>query len=239
MTDSIREQILTSIGERLETLLESNQYNSNMGKQVLRSHLPAVDSSIVPCVGYHVEQETNESLYTRKEKKMLPVRVQGVEHFGSVKPPIMAELLYADICECILADQYTLNFDSGGTAEISAGDTIIGETSGAQALVISVSLDSGTWAGGDADGTFTLRRVTGMFQNNEDIQIGNDTGLATVDGLLSGQGAVALAGGGLADAMTFYSGDVTMPEGDGTVVGISIIFHIQYRSISGNPYSQT
>ena len=239
MADSIREQILTAIGERLETLRISNQYNSDMGKQVARSHLPPIDSRLVPCVGYHVEQETNEDLYHRKEVKTMPVRVQGVAAFGSVKPPIMAERIYADICECILADQYTLGFDSGGTAEISAGDTITGQTSGAQALVISVSLASGTWAGGDADGTFILRRLKGIFSNNEEIKVGAVTGMATVDGTQSGQDCNALAGGGLSDAMTFYTGSITMPEADGSTVGVSIIFNVRYKQISGNPYSQS
>ena len=239
MADSIREQILTAIGDRLVTLRKSNQYNSDMGKQVARSHLPGIDSGLVPCVGYHVEQETNVNLYHRKEVKEMPVRVQGVAEFGSVKPPIMAERIYADICECILSDEFTLDFDSGGTAEISAGDTITGETSGAQALVISILLDSGTWAGGDAAGTFTLRRLKGLFANNEEIKVGAVTGMATVDGNQSGQDSNALAGGGLSDAMTFYTGEITMPEADGLTVGVSIIFNVRYKQISGDPYSQT
>ena len=239
MADSIREQILTAIGERLVTLRKSNQYNSDLGKQVARSHLPPIDSSLVPCVGYHVEQETNEDLYHRKEVKIMPVRVQGVAAFGSVKPPIMAERIYADICECVLSDQFTLGFDSGGTAEISAGDTITGQTSAAAAMVISISLDSGTWAGGDAAGTFTLRRLKGTFANNEEIKVGAVTGMATVDGTQSGQDSNALAGGGLSDAMTFYTGAITMPEADGSTVGVSIIFNVRYKQISGNPYSQT
>ena len=239
MADSIREQILTAIGDRLVTLRISNQYNSDMGKQVARSHLPGIDSGLVPCVGYHVEQETNENLYHRKEAKVMPVRVQGVAAFGSVKPPIMAERIYADICECILADEFTLGFDSGGTAEISAGDTITGQTSAAEARVISISLDSGTWAGGDAAGTFTMRRMKDIFLNNEEIKVGAVTGSATVDGTQSGQDSNALAGGGISDAMTFYTGSITMPEADGSTVGVSIIFNVRYKQISGNPYSQT
>ena len=239
MTDSIREQILTAIGDRLETILISNQYNSYVGQHVLRSHLPPVGSSIVPCVGYSVDVEENTALYTRKQKNVLPVRVQGVAEFGSVIPPVMAEKIYADICECMLADQFSIGFDSGGTSQILAGDTITGETSGAEALVISISLNSGTWAGGDAAGTFSLRRVVGVFQDNEDLSVGADTGQATVDGLLSGQGACELVTGGLADAISFYTGEITMPEADGIAIGVSIVFHIRYRLISGNPYSQS
>ena len=239
MTDSIREQILTNFGTRLATILKSNQYNSDMGKTVLRSFLPAVDGSLCPAIGFHLDDEENIAMYHRDEQKELPIRVQGVSKFNSTLPPVMAEKVYADICECVLGTEFSLGYDSGGTNEISAGDTITGETSGATGLVISVSLDSGTWAGGDAAGTFTLRRLVGNFQDNEEIAVGADTGAATVDGLLSGTGPLSLTTGGLAEGITFSTGNIQMNTQDGTVVGVQIVFRVKYRSIAGNPYSQT
>jgi len=239
MTLSIREQIQVSFGTRLANIRTANQYASEMGREVFRAFMPPIDSSLAPCVGYYSDLEENTALYARKEVRVLPVRVQGVAEFGSVAPPVMAERLYADINECVLGDQYALSFDSGGTAEIVAGDLIEGETSGAEGLVISVSLDSGTWAGGDADGTFTLRRVKGLFENNEDLTISAVTGMATVDGTLTGQGPVDLLTGGLADAVTFFSGNLIMPDADGKTVGANIVFYVRYKQIAGNPYSQT
>jgi hypothetical protein len=236
---SIREQILVSFGTRLGDIEFGNQYNSNMGKEVFRSFLPPIDSSLAPCVGYHIEMEENTALYAKKEVRVLPVRVQGVAEFGSVAPPVMGERLYADINECVLGDQYTLSFDSGGTAEIVSGDTIVGETSGAEGLVISVSLDSGSWAGGNAAGTLTLRRVKGLFENNEDLEVSAVTGTATVDGTLSGSGPVDLLTGGMADAVTFFSGNLIMPDADGKTVGANLVFYVRYKQIAGNPYSQT
>jgi hypothetical protein len=239
MTDSIREQILTAFSDRLAVILKTNQYNSDMGKTVLRSHLPAIDGSYCPAIGFHLDDEENIALYHREEQKELPIRVQGVAKFKTTTAAEMAELIYADICECILGWELSLNYDSGGTDEISPGDTITGETSGATGLVIAVSLDSGTWAGGDAAGTFTLRRVTGNFQDNEELSVGADTGAATVDGLLSGSGPLELTTNNLAEGITFSVGNVQMPDHDGTAVGVQIIFRVKYRSIAGNPYSQT
>ena len=239
MADSIREQILTAFGQRLTSILKTNQYHSDIGENVLRSQLPRINSAVVPAVGYHLDTEENTELYKSKEVNELPIRVQGVEHFGSVLPPIMAEKLYADICECVLSDELTLGFDSGGTTEIHAGDTITGETSAATALVISVTKDSGTWAGGDAAGSFLLRRVVGTFDNNEEITADGSPGLSTVDGTGTWQQRIELSTANLVDAITFVAGEVYMPESDGTTVAALVVFNIKYKTIAGNPYSQT
>lgn len=48
-------------------------------------------------------------------------------------------------------------FSSGGTREVLPGDTIVGVTSGAKAVIQSVLLASGSWAAGTAAGFFVLR----------------------------------------------------------------------------------
>ena len=72
-------------------------------------------------------------------------------------------------------------FTSGGTTEISEGDTIEGGTSGATATVERIQLQSGTWAGGDAAGWFTLSGQTGTFQA-ENLDVGASANLATIAG---------------------------------------------------------
>lgn len=74
-----------------------------------------------------------------------------------------------------------LNFTSGGTTEIAEGNTIVGETSGATALVKRVVLTSGTWAGGDAAGYFTFATQTGTF-GAETLKVGATLNLATIAG---------------------------------------------------------
>lgn len=75
----------------------------------------------------------------------------------------------------------TLAYTSGGTTEIKAGDVLVGATSSAVAIVKSLTLTSGTWAGGDAAGTFTLKCQVGTFQS-ENVKVGAGTNDATVGG---------------------------------------------------------
>jgi hypothetical protein len=72
---------------------------------------------------------------------------------------------------------YALDFDSGSVAPI-AGETLTGATSGDTAVVVSVNVESGSWAGGDAAGVIELSSGTGVdddgyiFQDNEEINGG-------------------------------------------------------------------
>lgn len=68
-------------------------------------------------------------------------------------------------------------FTSGGTNEVVAGDTIVGATSGATAIVGQVLLQSGSWAGGDAAGVFIAHvdDITGTF-GSENVYVDGDGG---------------------------------------------------------------
>lgn len=76
-------------------------------------------------------------------------------------------------------DSRYIAFTSGGTTEIAVGNTITGDTSGATALVTTVTVDSGSWAAGDAAGSFIIRNQSGSFQA-ENLNVGASTNLATV-----------------------------------------------------------
>jgi hypothetical protein len=60
----------------------------------------------------------------------------------------------------------TITFDTGAVAAPAVGDTITGGTSGASATITFIhELDSGTYAGGNATGTYSINGVTsGPFQ---------------------------------------------------------------------------
>ena len=60
-----------------------------------------------------------------------------------------------------------LAFTSGGTTEISVGDTLTGATGGATATVCCVTLTSGTWAGEDAAGELLIYGQVGTFESEE------------------------------------------------------------------------
>lgn len=83
------------------------------------------------------------------------------------------------IHEGFIGPHEVVPFSSGGTTEIVAGDTIIGATSGATAIVEEVLLYSGTWAGGDAAGFFVVRDRSGTL-GSENVYVGSGTNDATV-----------------------------------------------------------
>jgi hypothetical protein len=70
----------------------------------------------------------------------------------------------------IFAFCYVMPFD-GGVTEIKVGDTVTGHTSGATGVVTGVSLQSGTWGGGDAAGEIDIKTKSGTFQNDEELWV--------------------------------------------------------------------
>lgn len=71
--------------------------------------------------------------------------------------------------------RYNIPFTSGGTTEITVGCTIKGATSSATAVVETVLLYSGTWAGGDAAGFLIVRDVVGTFTSEAAYISSDDT----------------------------------------------------------------
>jgi len=68
----------------------------------------------------------------------------------------------------------TFHFDSGGTSIPAIGDTLVGNTSEAEGDLTVISLDTGTWAGGDAEGNVQFDSIEGTFIDNETIKIGGN-----------------------------------------------------------------
>lgn len=64
-----------------------------------------------------------------------------------------------------------LAFNSG-LAQINDGDTIVGQSSGATAVVARVVLQTGTWAGSSAAGRLILSSSSGTFVANENLRVG-------------------------------------------------------------------
>lgn len=71
-------------------------------------------------------------------------------------------------------------FTSGGNYEVMDGDTIVGATSGATAIITRVALTSGAWAAGTAAGTFIFSVQTGSFTAAENVNVGANMNVATV-----------------------------------------------------------
>lgn len=74
---------------------------------------------------------------------------------------------------------YSLAFNSGGTYVPQVDDTLLGETSGATAVIKEVQLLSGSWAGGDAQGNFKYVSEVGDLQTAENLTINGNVNNAT------------------------------------------------------------
>lgn len=70
---------------------------------------------------------------------------------------------------------------TSGSIEIFEGDTIIGATSAAEAVVTRVYVQSGTWDAGTAAGRILFASQTGTFVS-ENLDTDDDTNLATIAG---------------------------------------------------------
>jgi hypothetical protein len=238
MGDSIREQILTSWGERLAIIEQDNGFNTDMGKIVLRSFLPELDFEDVPVIGFAPGPE--ENVFERANEYSMQIVCQGVSKFGEIPSYEMSELVYADIMESVLGVEYLLDFDGGGTYQPAVGQTVEGNSSGATGYIGAISIDSGSWAGGDADGSFLLRRVMGEpFQDNEALNIGVESDVATVDGELTGQKAEYTTTGNKAQSIIYVMSEIQMPNAEQETIGVKITYLVNYRAISGNPYFLT
>lgn len=238
MTDTIREQILSAIETRLAEITTARGYNKALGASVFRARRN-VDPDDLPCVVLFPRPEEASRQYG-KDVCTMEVEVQALAKFGSSNVSEVAEQMLGDVIEIMTARKWTLDYDSGGVAEIEAGDTLTGATSSATAIVDAVTLDSGTWAGGDAAGTLTLRRKGGTFQDRENLnQSGGQANIGTVDGTASRETPETGVTDGLADDIRYIrGGGVEYPEGEEISVGTSAVFEIEYRVVPGNPYAQ-
>jgi hypothetical protein len=90
---------------------------------------------------------------------------------------------------------FSLSYTSGGTTEIEVGDTITGATSAATGVVLSITLASGTWAGGTAAGVIRIHTKTGTFQS-ENLNVGASLNLATISADSDIRGLIVIAPGG-------------------------------------------
>lgn len=239
MADTIREQIIKNVVSKVGIVRTANAYNTDFGKKVLRAELIPDDLDNLPASSVFPLPETGAERYGQRLSRLMEMRVQAIETLRERNASVVSELLLADLMEVIFGIIWTMNFDSGGTFEPQVGHEIEGETDGATAIIQAVTLDSGSWSGADADGSFTLRRVSGVFGNNETLKIHGNSNVATVDGALTGQDPKDTTTGGLADSIDYVSGGTEeYPVAQNEVVGAGIVLNIGYKTLTGDPYTQ-
>lgn len=144
------------------------------------------------------------------------VPVGGLQYreinFSGVDGSAKAAGLSYDAYDASASGNRTLAFTSGGTYEIEAGDTITGATSGSTARVVSITLSSGTWAGGDAAGTFTLDDRSGALQA-ENLNVGGNTNCATIAGDSVAVAAADISGVAIVRDAEIVASELSWPSG--------------------------
>jgi hypothetical protein len=238
MADSIREQMISAMTTKLAKIRKKYGYTSDCGSNVFRGLPVPLHEDFLPGSSIMPVLDAVDNLYG-KGMKIMQVRVQAVKLFGDKNPSEISEQLLADLIECIQGIVWTLSYDSGGTNIPVPGDTVLGETSSATAIIENVTLNSGTWAGGNASGDLALRRLSGEFEDDEELTIAGNSGVATVDGTASGEDALTSTTGGLAELIEYVSGGLeSYPEHNDKVVGAATVFNVGFKTKVGDPYSQ-
>lgn len=128
------------------------------------------------------------------------------------------------------ASYWVLPFDNG-TGAISAGDIVVGGTSSATGTALfDASVESGTWAGGDAAGALVLTAVAGLFQDGEALQVGGTT-RASARGEARARGADNDTDDAtwLQAAITAARVAISAPAGSGPIRGVWVF--------DGTPYA--
>lgn len=227
---TIREQIITAIISKVAEIRPTNGYNTDCGADVLRA-IKLVDPDRLPVSAVWPQSEESVFEYCKMANTM-PIRIEGLIVFGSSNPSEMSEKMLGDIIENILGTEWTLPFTTG-SIKIRIGDTITGVDSSATGHVCDLEVTSGTWAGGDAAGNLTLRRLSGVFQA-ESI-----TDAAVQGGSISSISAIESTTNSLAESIVYTGGGTDeYPDDDNLSVGVAANFNIKYITEIGNPYAQ-
>ena len=96
-------------------------------------------------------------------------------YLGTLGGKSDCELSYAGSLAWVIGTQTSIydqiTFTSGGKYEPQPGDTVIGNSSGVTAEIVSIVDSASTWSAGTAAGTVTYKSVSGAFTNSETITV--------------------------------------------------------------------
>ena len=237
MTNPINLQIIDAIETKLGIIRAANGFNTDIGETVLRARTNKPETEL-PCCIIWPQGEKPGGTYGSGNIAWT-VKIEGQVEYGSADIITLGAQMKADIIEAMAGYAFTRPFNSGGTSEIIVGDTIVGATSTTTGYVMGVSLSSGSWAGGDAVGSFTIRRKTGRFTDSENLDIqGGLANQATITGSQTTIKPIESTTNSLASMITYSGGGVDDYPLSGTILGVQATFTIEYKHRVGNPYEQ-
>ncbi len=232
MSDTIRERIIAAIITKLADIMVSNAYATGIGARVERVR-PVFQAAELPAISVTPQAETAERICGKMVCTM-PVTAEGIVLHGSYNPSIMSEKMLGDFISCLTGIEKMLSFTSGGTYQIVPGDVITGATSAKTAIVIQVTLSSGTWAAGTASGTLRLRLQSGDFVA-ENLNVRAILNVATI----AANSSLIPHLGGLVDDIYYSGGGPEIyPESGADITGCPATFIIKYKVVLGNPSAQ-
>lgn len=242
MSETIREQIIQAIEDKLKIVIKDKAYQTDSGKNVFRA-IRNIDENIDEFLNIFPKPET--AVRDSELEVTMPVNIEGIAKFiSSDNPPQIenpsqvAEKLLGDIIEAMVGRKWILDFTSGGSYQPRPANIITGATSGATGFIESVSLESGDWENGDAAGKITIRRKKGNF-TSENLNIGDETNVATIDGTVEYQSAEYSTTGDLATDIIYLSGGAEeYPEEGQNRIGVLAIFNVVYSIIADDPFSK-
>ena len=229
---TIREQIIVAVISKVAKVKKVNGYNTDCGSTVLRAgKLVAPDN--LPLISIWPQPEESVREYGKMVCSM-PLQIEGLIAYGNENPSVMAEAMLGDIIENILGIDWTLPFTTGST-EIKVCDEVTGAS--ATGYVCGVEVTSGTWAGGDAAGNLSIRRLSGTFQA-ENLKVSGAVVAATT-GSITAESAIKTTTDELAESIEYVGGGTDdYPEDGGIAVGLSAVFNFSYQINIGDPYNQ-
>lgn len=234
MIATIRALILGGLYLRAGAISTDYGFATSIGDNVFRGKAPG---KALPAITINPGAEGSERNYNGVLNEMA-VTVAGFLSFAPTvdEPTLIAELILADLIEAFTGTEFTIGF-SGGSEVIQTGDVITGEDSGASGYVARAVVLSGSWAGGDAAGSITIRRPVEVFQTGEVIRL--DSQAAAVVTTVAGVDPLSNSTSGFADSISYAEGGAAnYPDNAETVVGCSATFRIKYKTKYGDPYSQ-
>lgn len=227
--NTIRETIIQNIVTQLGYIKTLYGYSYTYGDNIVRGRNQLHESEL-PGILVLPGTENITKRYSEAVHEM-EVNIAAYREFTSNQnPSVLAEATLGDLIINIFGPIFELNFTNGNNA-ISEGDIITGKISGATARVIKVVITNGTWVGGNAKGTLTLRYQTGTFQS-ELIQV------AAVDSAtIAGNSTRIYPYGEAVDQISYDSAGVQQyPDPGEKIIEVILNIRVQYTTAFDNPY---
>lgn len=235
---TIREQILKLIKTEIAKIKTTNGYYTNIGLHPIRGRYDIAPAEL-PAVAMLADQDNMVS-HLGHEVHEMPITIAGFLYIKNSIPDYSdraahdAEAILGDIQTCLLAQRITLDF-LAGSREPALGTVLTGNTSGATAILESISVSSGSWAGGDAAGTFSLRLPWLGYESETITNAGGET-LATTTGTMT----LIPPFSDLLNNIEYRRGGIDpLPDPGEDILKVSVSFSVTYATLAGNPYKQS